>query len=121
MMSSNSSSFPSVLYNSLNPHFSFQLFLEQLLFHLFFPLPLPYFYLQYGKTFLYAHGLYPLTNIRNLLANWFFPIAFYLLIIISQYLPDRISYGYIVPCCIYLVHRFMVAMKYGTLSSSEYV
>jgi hypothetical protein len=108
-----------VIYSSLNPHFSLQLFFQQLFFHIFFPLSSLYLYSQYGTTFFYAHGII-LTNLRNILSNWFFPISFYITILTAQYLPSNISYGYFVPCCIYFVHRFMIAMKYGTMSISEY-
>lgn len=111
-------SYSNILYNSLNPHFSLILFFEQLFIHIFFPLPLPYFYWKYGLTFLYAHGYYPIYS-TNIL-NWLFPISVQLTILSGQYLPHNIGGGYFVPTCILLLHRFMVAMKYGTISQSEY-
>ena len=110
-------SFP-VIYNSLNPHFSMILFFEQLFIHITFPILLPYFYWKYGVTFLYAHGYYPLKSFNIL--NWGFPISVYLTILTRQFLPKIMTSGYFVPTCILLLHRFMVSMKYATMSQSEY-
>lgn len=118
-MTKSSPNSSSIIYNSLNPHFSFQLFFEQLFFHLFFPFSVPYFLSKYGWSVYYAHGLQP-TKIRNILANWIFPLAIFISIITAQYLPDRIGHGCYVPVCIFLIHRFMIALKYGTMSQSEY-
>jgi hypothetical protein len=108
-----------VLYHSLNPQLSIQLFFEQIISHLFFPLPLPYFLWKYGQTFPMAHGFNSI-SFFPILSNWIFPSFFVLTIITSRYLPGQISDGFIVPVCIFLIHRFMVATKYATLSESEY-
>lgn len=108
-----------LIYHSLNPHISIQLFFEQLISHLLFPLSLPFFMRKYGRTFPIAHGFYP-TEFASILANWLFPAFFLLVLATSRYLPSQIGGGYAVPACIFLIHRFMVATKYATLSESEY-
>jgi hypothetical protein len=110
---------PPIIYSSLNPHFSFQIFFEQLFSHLFFPFGLPFFIWKYGWTFTIAHGFRP-TSIINCFGNWLFPTFLITILVTAQYLPNRIGSGYMVPTCIYLIHRFMISTKYGSLSHSEY-
>jgi hypothetical protein len=108
-----------IIFNSLNPHFSFQIFIEQMISHLIFPLGLPFFIWKYGWTFPLAHGFRP-SSMMDFIGNWLFPIFFITTLSTAPSLPHRIGGGYIVPACIYLIHRFMVAIKYGSLSQSEY-
>jgi hypothetical protein len=108
-----------MLFNSLNPHFTFEIFIEELLSHLFFPIFLPFFIWKYGWTYPLAHGFLP-TSVSAVVTNWFFPTFLLTILISAHYLPSRIGGGYIVPTCIFLIHRFMIATKYSSLSQSEY-
>jgi hypothetical protein len=108
-----------IIFHSLNPQLSLQIFFEQLFFHLFYPFSIPFLFWKYGRTFPIAHGVFS-TFPLLILSNWIFPSFFVLAIVTSQFLPSQIGDGFIVPSCIFLIHRFMIATKYATMSESEY-
>ena len=102
-----------ILFDALSSQLSLSVCIEQFLLHMTFPLLLPVFVYRYGWTMLYSQYF-------NKWSTWLFSILFTLMIISIPLSEEFIGIQCTFPCMLYLIHRVMVSLKYGTLSPSEY-
>lgn len=119
-----------ILFDAFSSQFSVGVCLEQFLMHLTFPLLIPYFIYKYGFTFLYTQRFLVISTYfpSNFIIIMFFQhignyaaiATFYIMIIAFIKAPENIGLQFIFPLGVFLMHRFMVSVKYGTLSPSEY-
>jgi hypothetical protein len=104
-----------IFFDTIGVQFHFETFIRQLLAHLI----LPFFPLIVN-----VHGQVDKT-ILSLLAAWVAPVAVYTMLIAYCMIPDSdtnhtMRGAYIMPLVYFLQHRFVIAIKYGSLSRTEY-
>lgn len=102
-----------ILFDCMSSQLSLSVCIEQFLLHMTFPLLVPLFIKRYGLVFLYTQRF-------TAIQHYIYSAVFYTMIIAIVLSPEQIGLQYIFPAMVYLMHRFMVALKYGTLSPSEY-
>lgn len=109
-----------IVFTSLDTHLSFTVFLEQLCFHLFFPLFVPYAWLRYGTSHARVQS-YHLADYRSYLTTYI-PLLCVAISVVSFVVhPRQHEYAQaLVPFSFLFLHRLMVATKYATLSPDEY-
>lgn len=109
-----------LVFTSLDTHFSATVFLEQFLFHIFFPLSVIYGMGRYGTT----HAQVQQYHLGNR-ATYFTTIMPFLCMATAVYCvtQDRDNLNYkmlVVPFMGVFLQRMMIAVKYATLSPDEY-
>lgn len=102
-----------VLFDALSSQLSLAVCIEQFLLHITFPLLLPLFFRRYGRIFFYAQAFNSPISIINI-------SVFYAMVLSAIMSTEKIGMQVVFPIGVYVIHRFMVALKYGTLSPSEY-
>lgn len=53
-------------------------------------------------------------------SEWFFSASLIITTIAYKMSPEDLGFEIAFPVCLYIMHRTMVALKYGTLSPTEY-
>ena len=113
-----------VLYDSLTIHFSVWVFIEQFLNHMLFPLFLPWMVYRHGWLSLAAQQFICPTfcskNTFGIVWNWLTPGIFYTMVVLHFGQCSDLQMSLLFPVLLYSMHRAMVALKYATLSPSEY-
>lgn len=105
-----------VLFDSLDSEFHINIFIYQLLGHLFLPSILlfsPNLYAQ-GFRFSFASVFF---NIIAPLNVYLFLLCYWLL---TPEDKNIIGYSFVIPFLFFVMHRTTVSLKYATLSSTEY-
>jgi hypothetical protein len=107
------SSRDNIFFDALGVQFHFDVFMWQLAAHLF--LPLYPFMVNY-------HGQINLKSAFNNFGSWVSPIMAWLMI--ASYIAEKnrpeVNGAFLIPLVYFLQHRFVIAMKYASMSRTEY-
>jgi hypothetical protein len=109
-----------LVFSSLDTHFSVMVFFEQFFFHIFFPLSVPYAWYRYGTTQTQLQD-YHFSSIPAYVFTFapFLCMSAAVICLVAE--PEVLNYGHlVVPFGLFAIHRMMVAVKYATLSPDEY-
>lgn len=104
------------LYDSVNAQFHARVFFEQLLAHMFLPLA-PFFANLHAQEFLS-------TSIYSNFFNILLPLIVYVMcisnVVMSQNDMDSVRGVVVLPLVLFTCHRIMIAIKFASLSETEY-
>jgi hypothetical protein len=104
-----------IFFDTIGVQFHFETFTRQLLAHLILPL-FPFIINGHGQIN---------RSIISLLGSWISPVLVYLMLISYCMVPGSdtnhtMRGAFVIPLVYFLQHRFVIAIKYGSLSRTEY-
>ena len=109
-----------IVFSSLDTHFSFYVFVEQLIFHVFFPLTVPIAWYRFGMK----HSHIQRYHYRDPAAYFFtyIPLLCVVAALCCLYAePDVLRVEQLrLPFGVMLLQRMMISVKYASLSPDEY-